>query len=119
MTAMPAGPKEGRWYRRQLKEPGVAFSSARGQGLFAGALQEAYFPLAECYETQADLLRLLSMVCRHFAACCFSINLTRSFDAVRLVVVACLATVPIAFAAPEFAVNNYAIAVLWPLHNHL
>lgn len=51
---MPAGPKEGRWYRRQLKEPGVAFSSARGRGLFAGALQEAYFPLAECYETQAD-----------------------------------------------------------------
>ena len=44
------------------------------------------------YETQADLLRLLSMVCRHFAACCFSIRVTRSFDAVRLVVVACLAT---------------------------
>ena len=45
------------------------------------------------YETQADLLRLLSMVCRHFAACCFSIKVTRSFDAVRLVIVACLATV--------------------------
>ena len=45
------------------------------------------------YETQADLLRLLSMVCRHFAACCFSIRVTRSFDAVRLVIVACLATV--------------------------
>lgn len=44
------------------------------------------------YDTQADLLRLLSMVCRHFAACCFSIRVTRSFDAVRLVVVACLAT---------------------------
>ena len=44
------------------------------------------------YETQADLLRLLNMVCRHFAACCFSIRVTRSFDAVRLVVVACLAT---------------------------
>ncbi|KOO31915.1 hypothetical protein Ctob_015016, partial [Chrysochromulina tobinii] len=44
------------------------------------------------YETQADLLRLLSMVCRHFAACCFSIRVTRSFDATRLVVVACLAT---------------------------
>ena len=44
------------------------------------------------YETQADLLRLLNMVCRHFACCCFSIRVTRSFDAVRLVVVACLAT---------------------------
>ena len=33
------------------------------------------------------------MVCRHFAACCFSIRVTRSFDAVRLVIVACLATV--------------------------
>ena len=43
-------------------------------------------------DTQADMLRLLSMVCRHFAACCFSIRVTRSFDAVRLVVVACLAT---------------------------
>ena len=43
------------------------------------------------YETQADLLRLLNMTCRHFAACCFSIRVTRSFDAVRLVVVACLA----------------------------
>ena len=43
---MPAGPKEGRWYRRQLKEPGVAFSSARGRGLFAGALQEAYFQVS-------------------------------------------------------------------------
>ena len=45
------------------------------------------------YETQADLLRLLNMVCRHFAACCFSIRVTRSFDAVRLVTVACLATI--------------------------
>lgn len=45
------------------------------------------------YETQADLLRLLSMVCHHFAACCFSIRVTRSFDAVRLVIVACLATI--------------------------
>ena len=44
------------------------------------------------YETQADLLRLLSLMSRHFAACCFSIKVTRSFDAVRLVVVACLAT---------------------------
>ena len=32
-------------------------------------------------------------MCRHFAACCFSIRVTRSFDAVRLVVVGCLATI--------------------------
>ena len=44
------------------------------------------------YETQADLLRLLNLACRHFAACCFSIRVTRSFDAVRLVVVATIAT---------------------------
>lgn len=44
------------------------------------------------YETQADLLRLLNMVGRHFAACCFSVRATRAFDAVRLVVVACIAT---------------------------
>ena len=39
------------------------------------------------------MLRLINMVCRHFAACCFSIRVTRSFDAVRLVTVACLATI--------------------------
>ena len=45
------------------------------------------------YETQADLLRLLNLVARHFAACSFSIRVTRSFDAVRLVTVACLVAI--------------------------
>ena len=44
------------------------------------------------YETQADLLRLLNLLGRHFATSCFSVRATRAVDAVRLVVVACIAT---------------------------
>ena len=45
------------------------------------------------YETQADLLRLLSVVAQHFASASLSLRLTRSFDAVRILVMACIVTV--------------------------
>ncbi len=45
------------------------------------------------YETQADILRLLNMLCRHFATVSLSVKSTRSGDAVRMLVFACMATV--------------------------
>lgn len=37
------------------------------------------------YETQADILRLLNMLCRHFATASLSVKITRSGDAIRMV----------------------------------
>ena len=71
---------------------GVASSWSRVPAQADGSLCFQLLAIATATPTQADLLRLLSMICRHFAACAFSIRVTRSFDAVRLVVVACLAT---------------------------
>ena len=45
------------------------------------------------YETQADILRLLDLVSRHYAAASLSIRTTRSFDAARIITFACIATV--------------------------
>jgi hypothetical protein len=45
------------------------------------------------YETQADILRLLNLVSRHYAAASLSIRNTRSFDAARIITFACIATV--------------------------
>ena len=45
------------------------------------------------YETQADLLRLLNVVGQHFAAASLSLRLNRSFDAVRILIMASLVTV--------------------------
>lgn len=45
------------------------------------------------YETQADIMRLLSMLCRHFAAVSLSIKMTRSGDALRMLIFACMATI--------------------------
>ena len=42
---------------------------------------------------QADLLRLLELIGRHFTSAALSIRATRSFDAARLVTMACIATV--------------------------
>ena len=44
-------------------------------------------------EKQADLLRNLALVVRHYAAACLSLRATRSFDAARILVAACAATV--------------------------
>jgi hypothetical protein len=43
------------------------------------------------YETQADLLRLIHMLSRHFAASSLSLKVTRSFDATRLLTMSCMA----------------------------
>lgn len=45
------------------------------------------------YETQADILRLLNMLCRHFAAASLSVKVTRSGDAIRMLVHACIAVI--------------------------
>ena len=45
------------------------------------------------YETQADILRLLDGLCKHFAAASLSVKTTRSGDAVRIITFACMATV--------------------------
>ena len=45
------------------------------------------------YETQADLLRLLDLLNRHYAACSLSLRVTRSFDAVRMLTSACIAAI--------------------------
>lgn len=44
------------------------------------------------YETQADILRLLNMLSRHFATASLSIKITRSADASRMLVFASMAT---------------------------
>jgi hypothetical protein len=45
------------------------------------------------YETQADILKLLNLLCRHFAAASLSVKTTRSGDAVRMLTFACMATI--------------------------
>jgi hypothetical protein len=42
------------------------------------------------YETQVDILRLLEMVARHFSAASLSLRITRSFDAARVITMACM-----------------------------
>jgi hypothetical protein len=45
------------------------------------------------YETQADILRLLNMLSRQYAAASLSLKVTSSFDAVRILTFACMATI--------------------------
>jgi hypothetical protein len=45
------------------------------------------------YETQADIIRLLNMLCRHFATASLSVKITRSGDAIRMLVFSCMATI--------------------------
>jgi hypothetical protein len=45
------------------------------------------------YETQADILRLLNMMCRHFATVSLSVKITRSGDAARMLTLACMAAI--------------------------
>ena len=45
------------------------------------------------YETQADIMRLLNMLCRHFATASLSVKITRSGDAIRMLVFSCMATI--------------------------
>ena len=43
------------------------------------------------YETQLDLLRSIMLIARHFSAAALSIKVTRSFDATRILTMACMA----------------------------
>lgn len=45
------------------------------------------------YETQADLLRLLSLLSQHYSAVACSLTVTRSFDATRLCTLAAIAAI--------------------------
>ncbi len=45
------------------------------------------------YETQADIMKLLSQLARHFAAASLSVNITRSGDAVRMLTFSCMACI--------------------------
>lgn len=45
------------------------------------------------YETQSDILRMLNLVCRHYATSVLSIKLTKAGDAARILVFACMAAV--------------------------
>ena len=45
------------------------------------------------FETQSDILKLLNMLCRHFATCSLSVKMTRSGDAIRILTFSCMATI--------------------------
>jgi hypothetical protein len=45
------------------------------------------------YETQVDVLRNLCLLSRHYSAACLSLKVTQSFDAARILTMACMATV--------------------------
>jgi hypothetical protein len=45
------------------------------------------------HETQADVLRLLDGLCKHFATASLSVKSTRSSDAVRIITFSCMATI--------------------------
>ena len=45
------------------------------------------------YETQADLLRLIDMLCRHYTAVSLSLQASRTFDSTRMLVIGCMACV--------------------------
>jgi hypothetical protein len=45
------------------------------------------------YADQADILRQLNLVCRHFSVASLSLKVTRSFDAARILTMAAIATV--------------------------
>lgn len=45
------------------------------------------------YETQTDILRLLNVVSQHFSCAALSLHVSRSFDAARILTMACVATV--------------------------
>ena len=45
------------------------------------------------YETQIDILRSIAMITRHFSACAFSVPIDRSFDARRILTMACISSI--------------------------
>lgn len=73
------------------------------------------------YETQADILRLVNMLCRQFTAASLSVKATRSGDAVRILTFACMASVcdavlrKIASDVPAQSSLHYSGRALGPL----
>ena len=73
------------------------------------------------YETQADIMRLLNMLSRHFAAASLSIRCTRSGDAARMLTCACMAAIgdavlrKVACDIPAQSSLHYAGAAMGPV----
>lgn len=44
------------------------------------------------YERQIEMLRLMRLICRHYTTCAMSLKITRSFDAARILTMACMAS---------------------------
>ena len=65
-----------------LPQPSSALSTAKGDCFWRRT------PMR--YETQAHLLRMLDLVTRHYSAAVFSLRVTRSFDAARVLTLSCL-----------------------------
>lgn len=68
------------------------------------------------YETQVDILRLLEMVARHFSAASLSLRITRSFDAARVITMACMVSEALNGSLPA---HPYLICRRWLLHRRL
>ena len=74
------------------------------------------------FETQADILRLLSLLSQHFATASLSVKSTRSGDAVRMLTFACMATVcdaalrKIACDIPSQSSLHYSGRAKGPIH---
>ncbi|CAM9179352.1 unnamed protein product, partial [Ectocarpus fasciculatus] len=74
------------------------------------------------YETQADLLRMLNLLCRHFTTATLSMKLTRAGDAVRILVLACMAAIcdaclrKIACDIPSQSSLHYSGEAQGPVH---
>ena len=66
------------------------------------------------YETQADVLALLRLLSRHYAAACLSLKADRALDAARLLTAACMASIADAVArkaasdVPSLFAGHYA-----------
>lgn len=73
------------------------------------------------FETQAEILRLLNMISRHFAISSLSVKITRSGDAIRMLVFSCFATIgdavlrKIATDVPAYPSLHYSGRALGPL----
>ena len=73
------------------------------------------------YEMQAEILRLINMISRHFACAALSVNITRAGDAIRMLTFACLACVTdaairkIALDTPSQVSLHYSGKALGPV----
>ena len=74
------------------------------------------------HETQADILRILNLLSKHFATASLSVKSTRSGDAVRMLTFACMATVcdaalrKLASDIPAIVSLHYSGRALGPVH---